>query len=296
MASTKKSGGKRSYSFTEYGYFPDGDAAPPEYLARITSLKNKCSIIGLLQQDIQLRIESRWDNFIPTTMLAKFGALAQAATGGSKSLVSKATSRRMWVGTTPIAINLKLRFEAIQDAFHDVVEPIRILQSLALPSEGSGYADSDVSAGSALTAFAGNPGMDTAGKVLDSLPLLSPPGPSPFSWEGFGSSRKQVNEANITSILEGMKGGDRILLQLGKFLRFDDVILREVTVNYNIKIDMFGDPTGAEVDLIFETYEIPTVQSLAKAYEKVDLRNDASVDGRQVTTSNFQEFHKTTFG
>lgn len=290
----KKSGGKKTFAFTEYGYLPDGDPVSDVYLARITSIRNKCSVVGLLQEDISMRVESRWDPFIPAAMLAKGNMLLQmvseigGGTGGPKSLVTKAASRRLWVGTTPMTMSLKLKFEAINDAFKDVVEPCRILQSLALPSEPSETNVAGVKG--ALKEFRDRPGVETGGELLKSLPLLSPPGPSPFSWEGILSSRKPINELNIASIIEGMKGGDRIMLQLGKFLRFDDVIIREVQTSYHIKMDMFGDPISANINIIFETYEIPTVQTLAQAYEKTSLFQES------VEENGRREFHITTFG
>jgi len=282
---TKKSGGKKTFTFTEYGYLPDGDPVAPEYLARVTSLRNKWSVVGLLQEDIRMRVESRWDPFIPVSMLAKGSMLLQMFTSGgsgtAKSLVTKAASRRLWVGTTPMTLSLKLKFEAINDSFKDVVEPCQILQSLALPSDpGTEAKPADI-----------KKAYETEGIVgaLMALPLLSPPGPSPFSWEGILSSRKPVNELNISSIIEGMKGGDRIMLQLGKFLNFDDVIIREVSTAYHIKMDKSGNPISSDINIVFETYEIPTVQSLAQAYKKTSLFQEP------VEESGRREFHITTF-
>lgn len=290
----KKSGGKKTFTFSEFGYVPDGQPATDVYLARITSIRNKWSVVGLLQEDIQMRVESRWDPFIPASMLAKGNMLLQLVSekaglsGGPKSLVTKASTRRLWVGSTPMVINLKLKFEAINDSAKDVVAPCRILQSLALPSEpGSGTDSPD--ALDRATEFRQNPNLSTGSELIKALPLLSPPGPSPFSWEGILSSRKPVNELNISSIVENSKGGDRIILQLGKFLNFDDVIIREVSTAYHIKMDTFGDPISADINIIFETYEIPTVQTLTRAYEKTSLGASAEdIEGRR-------EFHITQF-
>jgi hypothetical protein len=140
--------------------------------------------------------------------------------------------------------------------------------------------------------FASKPGLTAASELIKSLPLLSPPGPSPFSWEGILSSRKPVNELNISSIVEGTKGGDRIILQLGKFLNFDDVIIREVSTAYHIKMDTFGDPISADINVVLETYEIPTVQTLSRAYEKTTL--GTSIEENE-TEGIRREFHITSF-
>lgn len=293
----KKSGGKKVFAFKEFGYIPDGQPVNDAYLARITSIRNRWSVVGILQEDIQMRVESRWDSFIPASMLAKGNMLLQllsektGVAGGPKSLVTKASTRRLWVGSTPMVINLKLKFEAINDSAKDVVEPCRILQSLALPSEPGTEADT-ANVQDRAAEFASKPGLTTGAELIKSLPLLSPPGPSPFSWEGILSSRKPVNELNISSIVEGTKGGDRIILQLGKFLNFDDVIVREVSTAYHIKMDMFGDPISADINIVLETYEIPTVQTLSRAYEKTSL--GTSVEENE-TEGIRREFHITSF-
>ena len=80
------------------------------------------------------------------------------------------------------------------------------------------------------------------------------------------------------------------MLQLGKFLRFDDVIVREVETAFHTKMDMFGDPISADTTIVFETYEIPTTQSLGSAYTKTSLF------ARSVEENGRREFHITTFG
>lgn len=287
----KKSGTKRTFAFAEYGYIPDGDPVSDVYLARVTSIRNKVSVVGLLQEDILMRVESRWDPFIPVAMLAKGNMLMQMMTeaggGGPKSLVTKAASRRLWVGTTPMTLSLKLKFEAINDSYKDVVEPCRILQSLALPSEPTAGVSKDTE--TAVNKLKSDQTLGNVWNVVKTLPFLSPPGPSPFSWEGILSSRKPINELNISSIIEGTKGGDRIMLQLGKFLRFDDVIIKEVSTAFHIKMDESGDPVSSDISIIFETYEIPTVQSLAQAYTKTSMfQESVEEDGRR-------EFHITGF-
>jgi len=293
---SKKSGGKKTLTFTEYGYIPDGDVLPAEYMVRVTSIRNRCSVVGILQEDIAMRVESRWDPFIPVSMLAKGNMLAQffseTAGVGPKSLITRASSRRLWVGTTPMTMSLKLKFEAINDSFKDVVEPCRILQSLALPSEPGADINSDTSASDeAMGKYNADPSMKNAIDVVKTLPVLTPPGPSPFSWEGLLSSRKPIDELNISSIVEGAKGGDRIILQLGKFLRFDDVIIKEVSTAFHIKMDTWGDPISSDLSIIFETYEIPTVQSLNRAYKKSSLfQSPTSTD-----ETGLREFHITKF-
>lgn len=281
---TKRVPRPRTFTFTEYGYKPDGIGVPSEYLAHITSVKNKATITGILQENIIMRVESRWEPFIPTSMLAKGNYLLQVVTGGRKALVTRAATRRLWTGSTPMTMFLKLRFEAIDDSFIDVVEPCRILQSMAVPSEPTGE----------VTDFGEIKKSPESHEIVDALqklPALSPPGPTPFTLEGLLGARRPINELNQTEIIESAKGGDRIILQLGKFLQFDNVILREATSTFHIQFDPSGDPISAEMALVFETYEMPTAQSLQRAYQKASM-----VQYEEYDEQGRKELSSITFG
>lgn len=258
-----------SFGFTEYGYkYTDGQAIPPEYLVRITSYKHGCSVVAPLQEDISLRVESRWEPFIPISLLARANILAQAVTGGRRSFITKATSRRVWMGCSPMAISLKLKFEAIEDTYVEVVEPVRMLQSMAVPS--------DPGASAAQWAEA-EKGIDAKDywSAISKLPALQPPGPTPFTWTNLIGSQKAYPNKTQTEIAKSAKGGDFIMVELGRFLTFWNVIIRENTANFKIKFDSNGDPVSSEVDVVVETYEMPTVESLRDSYKKFTTSEDS---------------------
>ena len=90
------------------GYVPDGKGVAPEYLVRITSYRNRCTVIGVLQQDIAMRVESRWEYLVPSALLSTANIVAQVVSKGKWSIVTKATSLRVWQGSTPMQISLNL--------------------------------------------------------------------------------------------------------------------------------------------------------------------------------------------
>lgn len=264
--------GTREFTLTEYGHVPDGDPIPVEYLARVTSIRNAATVIAPLQEDILLRVESHWEPLVPASLLATGNILLQASSQGRKSLVTKATSRRVWSGTSPMVLSLRLRFEATADPFKEVAEPCRILQSLALPSEPrEGKTNrSEVSKHQTI--------QDVAG-ALSKLPILGPPGPTPFTTEGVLNLQRPSNElGDTTGVVEGLKGGDKIMVELGRFVTFYNVIVREVSASVPIKFDQHGNPVSATVSLVFETYEMMTVEGLSDVYRKtVASENDTGV-------------------
>jgi hypothetical protein len=272
-------GPQRSVAPTEYGYTADGGAISPEYLVRITSYRGWCTVVGVLQEDIVTKVESRWEPFIPTSLLAVGNILIQAITRGKKSAITKATSRRLWMGSTPMTLSLNLKFQAVEDPSREVVQPCMILQSIAAPSEPS--------QGITLGELQGATNVEGALQALSKIPVLGPPGPSPFNLEGILNLQKSHNELSPSEIKEGLKGGDLIEIQVGRLLFFRNVILNSVQVSHHVKMTPQGDTISADVNLIFETYEMVTVESLKEIYNKSAMSHN--------TTENGTIEHTTTF-
>ena len=249
---------KRFVGFVKCGYVSaDGRKVPDEYLVKITSIRNRSTVIAPLQEDISIQVESRWDPFIPVDLLARGNAVVQAFTGlfeERRSLVTRATSRRIWTGSTPLTMSLKLKFEAVRNPYQEVVLPGMMLQSMALPSDPSvGYTKGQGIVGNleALTSLA-----------------LKPPGPNPFSLDDVLTGRKSFPDMDESEITSSTKSGDFIMIEIGRLLTFFNVIIRESTISYKTKFAQEGDPVEAEALVIFETYEMMTIESLRDSYDK----------------------------
>jgi hypothetical protein len=261
----------KGFNLVEYGYQADGEGVPPEYLVRISSIRNRCTVVGVLQEDIQTRVESVWEPFINTSMLTTGNMLVQALTGSRSSLVSKATSRRLWQGSTPMVISLKLKFEAVNNTFTEVVEPCRLLQCMALPSEPANYRGVDLQGVWNIgTSILSGEGLT---KALSQIPFLIPPGPTPFTTEGILSANKRTM-GKID--MEDSTGGDKIFIEIGRFLSFWSVIVKEVPIVHHLKFDSGGNPISAEAQMIFESYEMMTCQSLNESYNKQNMTSNPS--------------------
>ena len=208
------------------GWAPDNIQLPDAYKVIITSKKGKAVIVAVLQDSIKFQATSEWQSFSDA-----FGISSTIAAGvelaTKKSAVTTLGSRRIWRGTTPLRMTIPLRFEAVTDAVNEVVEPTLQLQRLALPSTG---VDSE------------------AMKDGIRIPLLEPPGPSPFKAGGFRAD------------------GEEITISIGKLWFFPTIIVKEVVVEYPTKYTEAGHPISAKVDMTFETYEMLTKEALSSAY------------------------------
>ncbi len=244
-----------SARFTKVGYVPDGKRLPSEFLVTITSFRARTTIVGIIQDPIMLGVESVWEPFIPTEVYGPADTLIQTLTASKWSLVTKATSRRKWKGSTPLEISLPLKFHAVDDPFLEVVEPCRILQSLALPSEGKDAQN-----------------LRNLSDAKKAIPFLAPPGPTPFTSEDLlNRSLSKINKTKEEKILRGLRGGDLIVVKFGRFLTLFNVILKSARVEFHPRFDVRGNPISATANLVFESYEILTSESLAASYTKGSL-------------------------
>jgi len=274
--STEKKTPPKGFSLVEYGYKPDGEGVAPEYLVRVSSLRNKCTVVGVLQEDISTRVESVWSPFLSTSALRDANMLVQALTSRRdmpSSLITPASSRRIWEGSTPMIISLKLKFEAVVDPYTEVTEPCRLLQTMALPSEPDEWRKSGLTGLLDIKDVAKDVFTGKFSQALSRLPFLVPPGPTPFTTEGIlYSTRRNLQEKSY----EELKGGDKIFVEIGRFLSFWNVIIKEVPVLHHIKFALNGDPISAEANVVFETYEMMTVQSLQDSYDKKNMSAGAN--------------------
>jgi len=247
---------------------PDGAKVPEEYLVTVSSIRNKCSVISILQDPIQMNIASKWEPFIPTTLLNKGNLAAQLVSLGHRSLITKASSRRVWMGTTPISLSLNMKFESISDSSKEVTEAFKTLQQICCPSDPSGGQGISVfDMANALSSL--NPGKIK--EALSKAPTLIPPGPSPFTMEGVLNLRSAGNLGGgigINATEERIDGGDVIIIEIGRFLTFYNVIVNDVKVTVPPKMAISGDPISASVNITFETYEMITREELDKMYTK----------------------------
>lgn len=215
-----------------------GDLSELEYpyKVKITSSKLNWGIVAALQDRTSLRVSSDWEPIIPrglTGLGMRLGALTQLALG--KALYTKWMTRRIWVGTSPLQMTMNLLFVSINNTKLNVMYPCMILQQLVLPS---------------------------ADKNAPVTGLLSPPGPSPFY---LGEEESPLTLP--PSIREHItKHSEFITVSIGDFLRFEKVIVQDVNVTFDSRMSVDGFPISASVDVVFQTYEILTKETLQDAY------------------------------
>jgi hypothetical protein len=162
------------------------------------------TVHAYLQDKITLHSHASWEGIMQSlpgdaqNLIKKADTAIQIGTGVSAiATVSKA---RKWAGSDPIKMTFKLKFEAVNDVYKEVLEPCMGLQSLTLPRGG----------------FAG-------------IGLVTP-GPSPFTIPAPDASDRNKFASR----------GENISINIGDFLGFQSVIVEDVTVVYENRMSAAG--------------------------------------------------------
>ena len=147
---------------------------------------NEFTIYGFLQDKITLEASSEWGGITQgmpgSDDLFKLADTVTQAVAG-RTLRSTLSTRRIWNGSAPISITMKLKFEAFSDPFREVIQPCMGLQGLTLPRDGLGNAVG-----------------------------LIPPGPNPFDISLNGEPENERGE-NISLNIGGFLHFDSVIVK-----------------------------------------------------------------------------------
>jgi len=257
-----KSTSGSSLEMDELGY--KGTDIPAEYLIVIddkrpkvytdaAGVKRRVVITAPMQEQITTRTESAWTPLAAGAYVQKaFGGLTQFVLG--RTLVSKYASRRLWAGTSPLDFTLNLKFEAINDVYKEVYQPVLELQRMSLPFSG-------VSPDQAASE-----GIKDKFKNFFAKSFLAPPGPDPFDIEGLPVPDKFKSPEGIS---------EEITVKIGSFLEIKRAVVVDITVQQHPKLDPNGVPIEAIATVHFQTFEIMTKESLDSMYKGGTFRTAA---------------------
>lgn len=160
----------------------------------------------------------------------RFGAAATAGLQASKAMgfqpQSKVMSAQIWQGTSSLDITIPFILKAEKSAGQEVMEPIRRLMRLALPTTFG------IGAASVLQAPF-NP-AEVARRIVAN--------------GGKGGARTAGNAA--------------IQVQVGRFFYMPDCIIKSISQSYDSIFDEFGMPLSAKVDVSVSSFFIITAEDI----------------------------------
>jgi len=148
------------------------------------------TVNGYLQDKITINALSTWKGAtqdipgwseIERTLTGVGNVVGQALL--NRTTISTWMTRRIWAGSTPISINMKLKFEAFDDPEREVVLPCAVLQGLLFPRGG-----------------------------INGTGLITP-GPNPFDVNPKGEPKSERNETISLNIGNGFLKLDTVIVK-----------------------------------------------------------------------------------
>lgn len=142
-----------------------------------------------------------------------------------RALTSQSMTAQVWEGSQPIEITLEIEFVAETDPKKEVLEPIKKLLKMTMPSK-------------------------------DGSNLLRPPGPKYsdiVDWKAFLDPSRPTGKS-------GVEGS--ISIAIGKFVYFDNVVIESVNSTFHSMMHSSGIPLRATVAVTFKTFFVPVSEDL----------------------------------
>lgn len=248
-----------------------------------TGSKQK-TVIGTLPEVITSSTTAEWDTPFADGLLGGGRLQTFLMVSGWVPTVQALTAH-FWKGSTPIDLSIPLTLTANSDA-DDILTDLLTLKSMATPTKEAttGFLRApgpllDYNAEQVLPYVKqlGNTvataGGELIGAVMDkfSLPNL-----------GFGDNGKRASETQTessrldnvkTAIGETVKAADKVLtvtgkisVRLGKFLYFEDVIIRTIDESTDVTLAPDGRPLKTTVTVNFTTRLTPTFEDIIKMH------------------------------
>ena len=241
--------------------FQDNFVPHSHYIVSINSSADlEVAITGWMPDSIGLSVSNSYStpySGLISDLAAKnpfTSSLARSVPLYGGSLETKFMTTQAWGGTAHQDISFRLQLLAETDPFTEVVLPLARLLALFSPREAAfGFL---VPPGSSFPVI----GSAVAAASAAGAELLKIAGPKAAELvRGLGGStqetKPQTDQAAGGSPLAKVRE-NKISLQIGQFLRFDDVLPVSARPDWDMTLDEKGNPIKAEVDLSFT---LPTV-------------------------------------
>lgn len=254
------------------------------------------TVVGFLPEEISVDIEARYTAAFGEGLLDPSAGIVQKGLRlAGVSGISQEMSVKIWESTEGINLSIPITFVAGEIVggrqITNVIDPIMDLMSLCTPSKNKGdifltppgpHLATDFNAAKQVVRDIGAFGasllvegvyetsigpMITAGKALfggskPEVTVVSETVGLDLSTETIS---KNLNDLG-TSISNLINFDSTIVVSVGDFLYFDNVVINSVSQNYSMILDEIGNPMQATVNVSFTTMLSPTIQDLRKIF------------------------------
>lgn len=203
-----------------------GMTVNPNYQVRIKQDANE--VLAYVPETFQISVSSQFNQPFGQG-LSNSTAGTAAKVMGLGALTSQSMTAQVWEGTQPIELTLELELVAEYDPKAEVLEPIKKLLAMTMPSRGAGGV------------------------------LLDPPGPK----------YKDVLDWAAFDVIKGEgKAARQITVQIGTFMLFDNVVIENVNTTFHSMMHESGVPLRATCSVTFKTFFIQLTDDIPRLFMK----------------------------
>lgn len=203
-----------------------GMVVNPNYQVRIKQDANE--VLAYVPETFQISVSSQFNQpFGQGLSNSTVGTAAKSFMG--TALTSQSMTAQVWEGTQPIELTLELELVAEYDPKAEVLEPIKKLLAMCMPSRGP-------------------TGV-----------LLAPPGPT---------YRETVNWTAFDTYKGEGRAAKQITVQIGTFMLFDNVVIENVNTTFHSMMHESGIPLRATCSVTFKTFFIQLTDDIPRLFMK----------------------------
>ena len=167
-----------------------------------------------------------------------------------------------------VAVVWPLVFIAQTNPVTDIIDPLKLLLRLTMPRAASGYGEVKTNIGARVA-------------------LIEPPGPK-LDFDFNKLSFSNFKETGIVRTIGAASSiRNTISVRIGRFLRFNNVIIKNVSQVYDTMFDYQGLPIRAAVTVNFETFFTPLADDIDTIYSS-GISYTPSSDPDKLGTYAFQ--------
>ena len=272
-------------------------AKNPNYCVYITSQREPkngsprtIAVMANLPETFDMSVSSEYaPAFMPSGLQDAMGIVGKGMSAFGYSVVNQLFTQQLWQGTTPLTFTIPLELVAFSNADSEISAVIQDLFELVAPSKGVGVLKSpgpSLKDGAAALAAMEKVGADSAKFVSDSAAATSqgvtnvvagykngvPMATQATTVVNTGKAIEDKAVKLLAQIEQTLSSNtddlwkNKVSLQIGAFLRFDNVIVTGVSPTWDVMPDFNGQFMRAKIQVSFTTAMVMTIEDLRACF------------------------------
>jgi hypothetical protein len=255
------------------------------YVVFISQPDSNRSVLAYLPESFNFDLNSEFSTPLAES-LSKSATIETVSKLTGVSTVTQEMTAQYWAGGTHVSFNLPLVFVA-ESSKNEIMGPVGKLIEMSLPSklagaESTGFLQAPgarlkLKDGVTIIAASKDLATSTGGAVSEALTSL-------FDANVVGAANAFAEKMREYS-KRNLELHNKISITIGKFLFFDNVVIKNVQQTFSSRFDADGYPMKVEVAVTIETMMVPTVEDMLQYFKGVKRSSGSNLETDQADRS-----------